>query len=351
MSDRKFGLDVLKIISMYGIILFHFANHSQIDLYNVPLSWSWTFLAFFKLWGGIGDCCFVLITGYLYHNRSIKLKRITNLWCSVWFYSVLLGMCCIAIGWGTVSYKGIVKMIFPVIYNEYPFFSAYIILFILIPFINKLLSEINLREYKLLAVILFLVVSIIPTIFNSSWIMTDTQLPAFLMLYVIGAGVGQYGRDFVDFGKRERAICLFIIIIAATWLSEILLHIYISKYSFYFAWDMNKTPVVIGGLLLFYVFLNVTINGNKIREFLPIISSSVFGVYLIHMNRYLKTPLLDVLFDNSSIYGTWWLPIQVLLGGAFVFVVCSLIEILRNKIMGNVIDNAFYRIYYFLVKR
>ena len=48
---RNYGLDILKIVMMLWIILFHMANHSQADLYTMPVSANWLFEALFKIGG------------------------------------------------------------------------------------------------------------------------------------------------------------------------------------------------------------------------------------------------------------------------------------------------------------
>lgn len=54
MKRQETGLDLIKVIMMFWIIMFHMANHSMIDLTAVPISWSWMFEAFCKLGGGGG---------------------------------------------------------------------------------------------------------------------------------------------------------------------------------------------------------------------------------------------------------------------------------------------------------
>ena len=51
-KQRKYGLDVLKILMMFWILLFHMANHSQVDLNTAPVTASWIFEAFCRIGGG-----------------------------------------------------------------------------------------------------------------------------------------------------------------------------------------------------------------------------------------------------------------------------------------------------------
>lgn len=101
---------------------------------------------------------------------------------------------------------------------------------------------------------------------------------------------------------------------------------------------MSKTPVVAAPILLFLLFLNIEVNNNKIRLLVLTVSSSVFGVYLIHMNRHLKVPLLDVHFDNVLTYGSWKLPAQIIFGTALIFMSCIIFDVIRSKTIEEVIE-------------
>ena len=244
-------------------------------------------------------------------------------------------------GWMDFSFKTLIKMVFPIIYNEYPFFSAYMVLYCLIPFLNKLLHILKRGELLVLIAVLFLVISIIPTVFNTSWIMTETQLPAFILLYIIGAGIGEYGNEL--FFKRnfcqKLALPAFLIVLLM-WISQIILHILIEKNPFYFVWDMNKTPVILAAIVVFMIFKDLQIKMRlwKFKNLIPLLSGSVFGVYLIHMNRNLKTILLDVWFDNTSTYGTWRLLPQVVGGAIVIFIGCSIVDIIRSKTVEKALE-------------
>lgn len=341
MKRRETGLDLIKVIMMFWIIMFHMANHSMIDLTAVPISWSWMFEAFCKLGGGVADCSFILITGYLYHNKKIKIYRILQLWFEVWFYSVGIGIICMISGVSTMTIKDIIKMIFPVTYNEYPFFSAYMILFLLIPFLNRLVQTLLIKQYQYLVWLLIVIVSIIPTFTFSSWVMTATQLPMFIVLYFWGAGIGKYGDNFILPAKLCN-YCVLVITGILVWFSEVILHI-IDQNPFYFVWDMNKFPVVLVAVELFILVKKIQLKGAA-EKTIRVFSQSVFGVYLIHMHRVLKTPLLDILFDNTSTYGTWKIMPQVLGGALLIYIVCVCIEQLRIHIVERLSEKYIHLI-------
>lgn len=88
--ERNLGLEFLKILSMFGIlilhlfgIVFHDTNLSRVNLLTAVLINS-----IFN----IGVSCFALISGYF--GVRLSYKKTTKLWSVIWFYSVISG--CIA---------------------------------------------------------------------------------------------------------------------------------------------------------------------------------------------------------------------------------------------------------------
>ena len=276
--------------------------------------------------GGIGDCVFVIITGFLYRDKKFKWERMLLLWLEVWFYSVFLGVMCIGTGISEISFKALIKMFFPVIYNEYPFFSAYVILYLLMPYLNKLCKELTRKQLEGLLMLLIMVISIVPTFMNASWIMTETQLPMFITLYLMGHYIGRYG--ITGFQKNRWNMALFGCFTLFMWFSSFVFK-YIGHTPFYLSWDMNKFPAVGAALFIFLVFLQIDIKSGKVSQCAKRLQASVFGVYLIHMHRMFKTPLLDRVFSNIGTYGTWRLYPQVILGAAGIFAGCVLVDKIR----------------------
>lgn len=49
-NEREQWIELLRIISMFWIIAFHFSDHGTIDMVTTPLCLNWVILAFFR-WG------------------------------------------------------------------------------------------------------------------------------------------------------------------------------------------------------------------------------------------------------------------------------------------------------------
>ena len=89
-DSRNYGIDLLRIISMLGVVFLHVLGHGGIlslDLSPVNFSMVW----FIEILAYPAVNCFVLISGYIgYKEEKIfpKIKNLLNLAFTVAFYSV-----------------------------------------------------------------------------------------------------------------------------------------------------------------------------------------------------------------------------------------------------------------------
>lgn len=84
-KKRNLNIEILRIIAMLWIIAFHYVEYGEVNMYTEPLSLNWRVMALAKFGGGVGNCIFVLISGYLLHDKKFKLSRIIILWAEIWF--------------------------------------------------------------------------------------------------------------------------------------------------------------------------------------------------------------------------------------------------------------------------
>lgn len=99
--------------------------------------------------------CYAMASGYLLFKSKCEFKKLVSLWCQVEFYSVVLF---IVLGIKSdVGIKEMISSLFPVLRNQYWYFTAYIVVFLLAPFINKMLLSLSDYEWKKLLLVLFII--------------------------------------------------------------------------------------------------------------------------------------------------------------------------------------------------
>ena len=76
------------------------------------------------------------------------------------------------------------------------------------------------------------------------------------------------------------------------------------------------------------VFVKTPISTNK---FINLISSTTFGIYLIHDDNYIRTFIWQILFKNFQYQTSIWLIPYSIGICLLVFIICSIIDLIRIK--------------------
>ncbi len=359
-SGRNYGLDLLKIVIMFCIVLFHFNDHGNVKLSaEMPLTLNWIALAFVSIFGAIGNCIFIFITGYFLCEKNFRIRRLSLLWAQVFFYSVLCRIITIAAGIDPLNIKMLVKTLMPVAFNRYWYFSAYVVILIASPFLNLIIRNLSQRQHFWLCVALLILFSVIPTVTKGSWfggeIGKENYLKIFITLYFVAAYIKFYGIRIIK--KQSVYLMLTIALIALEILSifairfvSILLHHDFSLIAF--TWGMDKINIIAVSISIFMLFKGMNIKGNKA---LASISASTFSIYLLHVGTWRL--VFGVIFNNELTYNTPWMIPQMFMCAISVCVVAiavdkiriymlekPLIKILDKIPVGQKIDGLFGKI-------
>lgn len=337
MREKKYypGIDILKFFAVLAVVLFHYADHGIVDLQAADLSYNWILLGILKCGGGIGNCLFILITGFLSINRKFDARVILKLWLQVFVASVI-GQAAYCMFSGSMpGLKNLVKTFLPVTFNVYWYFSSYIVIYLLMPFINTLLDTIGQRKHQILAVLSIVLFSVIPTFTTTAWLTGINQIAMMIALYLVGGYYRKYGMS-INARLLDVAMVLsmgFILV------SEYVIRRFTGFDPFYFAWEMNKTPIVVFAVAL---FLRVMDSNMGAAFPAKIISKHAFGIYLIHIG-WMSPLLYEKLFVNTF-YSS---PLMILHIAGYlvaVLVVCVLIDHLYQLLYKKVASNAIEKI-------
>ncbi len=112
---------------------------------------------------------------------------------------------------------GAIKALLPTIFKQYWFFTAYVVLYIFSPYINRLLTSLPKKQHLAFVGIMLLFWSIIPTFFTSTSNMYGNQALQFLMLYSIGAYFRMYPENRLNtmrFGAVGTVVCIGLMLLS-----------------------------------------------------------------------------------------------------------------------------------------
>jgi len=328
-KNRASNFELLRIVSMLLIILHHFVVHSSYNFINNNNSIvNNFFVALFQSGGKFGCVLFAMITGYFMIKSNIKLKKIIMMEGQVLFYSIILFLIFIISG-KQIGEGMVIKYFMPNIYKVYWFFSGYFILYLFIPYLNKMLLGLNKKEFLYLLGIGFGYLILLPNIFPDRAFISEVIY--LFYYYIIGAYIKLFGDKFTEKKYYLIVFCisylmmpLFSMFMRSLSISNISLSGEVWKFS-----RIDSIFIFISSICLFLYFKNLNIKHYKVINLLASLS---FGVYLFHehplMKKYLWRNLFSIdKFINSSLFIFEGLIIAVI-----VYMIGSIIEWIRQVI-------------------
>ena len=215
---------------------------------------------------------FALISGYTASKRPQRYEKIVQMWFQVVFYSfivtMILGMAGLTI---PLEPQEIKKLLMPVTFKSFWYFTAYFALFFMMPILNVFLFSIDEHTAKktfLVLIVLFSGLGVINDPFVSGKGYSAIWL---IVLYCLGA-LAKRIHLFEKRGSLTLGTC-FVVMCLCSWGELVLLN---SKRLI----NYISPTILLNGLILVVLFSRIKIKGNLIRKISPL----AFGVYLFQIN-------------------------------------------------------------------
>lgn len=344
-KERERNYELLRVIAMIMIVSLHYLGKGG-ALGNPsgglsPVGYtSWLLEAFCLASVNV----YILISGYFGIGEkkdniiTCVMKRPLRIWRQVMFYSVVIGVLCLIIGAQSFDIYTVFTYVFPTVTEHYWFATSYLLLTLLMPFLNSGFDRIDKRSMQGILFAMLLIFSLAKTLLpmHLPWDKKGYDVLWFLFLYLTGAYLRRYGAAWLT--SRAKAIALYVtgslftfaslLVVRYLYLHYGILGDFISygySYNFFFCY-----------LASIGLFLSFQSNGKAEKAascppLLQKISGATFGVYLIHEHvnlRYLWPKWFQCgRFCEASV------PVfllHMIFTVAVVYLVCTGIELLRS---------------------
>ena len=303
-EKRNYGIDLLRIISMVMIACHHILYHGGILENAVPFSG--IYKAAWLL--DIDVCCAVniygMISGYVGYGRKHRISRFLELYLQVLFYTVLTTVFFWFYKPELIDGDVIRWTFFPFTYRirVYWYYTAYFCLYFVMPFLDKLITILDQKETERLLAALFLVTSLLPTVFNRDFAYTDKGY-TFLwlaVLYLAGAYIKKY-----DIGSREkcyRFLLGFLLCILFVWFvkmrSEQISYMISHEYQKSTRLNQYVSPfIILCAMFLVLSFKEFQLS-EKAEKIVAFFSAASFDVYLFHDAPLIRTAFIKGAFTS-----------------------------------------------------
>jgi surface polysaccharide O-acyltransferase-like enzyme len=333
-TTRDSNIELLRIVLMIMIIMIHYlvrgyklplmGNNNYVPTENTPYYlFTFTFVI-------IAVNCYFFISGF--YSIKPKINNLISFIIQALFFSIISFLIAHFIFPNrNILHANIIETLFPISYNHWWFLNIYLALYVFSPIINAGISILNKNQILLIIIILiYLQTSYIFTGLNYLST-TGHSMYSMLLMYLLGR--------YCNINKIKIKHPGFLFIGFIIILFCIFYFLGIIKGSQSIAWRLltyNSIFNIIGSILFFYMFKNLTI---KNIPFLNKCAALSFGVYLFHESESLKIVVGKIpLYLSHHIHSGIGTIIILLLAAIFMFIIGIIIEKIRLLVSRPIID-------------
>ena len=329
-NKRNYGIDLLKIFSVINIIIIHINKFShQLSLnYNNRKYMSIWLLEVMGYWAVNG---FGLISGIVGYKKY-KFSNLIYIWFLSSFYSIIISLYLYYDN--KITLKHLFLSILPILLKRNWYLNAYFCMYLLLPFINYGIMNLNRKTYKNIIMFFFLFYSIYHIIGailvnerNNFHFLNDGYSSSWLtILYIVGGYFGKY--IFIDEINITLKNWIFWVLIYFV-SSYFTLKIYVKLKSDLFISYLSPS-MILQAISLIMIFSKLNFKRKWITKIISFLSQFTFNVIFIHLRLFLPDIKIKILFfkwvDELSpnmiffkIYGL----------GILIYAICSIIDYFR----------------------
>ncbi len=298
-ASRMANLEALRCVAMMMVVVLHFLGKGNLlgDVTAQDMGSAGTAAWILESFCIVAVNVYMLISGYFLSASSFKLSRLVKLYLQIWFYSVAAGMLAVVVGWvpsaeTAVDTHYFLSLLFPVSMGHYWFMTAYIFLYLLLPFVVKAVQLMNKRQMQIALGGLLFVFSICKSILPFRLEMDGQGYDClwYLCVFLASAYIRKFGVPFLQkkwhcgllyglgcMGALGELLCLRQIYLRTGSMGLIL------KISM----EYNHVLTFLAAVGLFGLFLQLRLSGLGAR-LVTAIAPYTLGVYLLHENMGLR---------------------------------------------------------------
>lgn len=333
---RNYGIDLLRMVLMLMVVAIHVLTHGGVIKATEQLSANYSMSILMESFVFCAVNCYALISGYVYIDSRYRFSGLVQIWLQALLYSLGIAVFVWILKPEYFSFEGLLIHSFPVSNAPYWYLSAYVGLFVLIPFLNAGIHSLSNEQAKKYQALLFFVFSIIPTIARKDTFFVNVGYSTIWLsyLYGIGACIKKFG--WGDSLKPCKAIWIYVCCVVISWgmkvgCESVTNYLLGTPKTGFILIAYTSPTIIIAAIALLIAFKNMRIP-TRFNGFISAFTPAAFGVYLIHEHEYFRNQFILNKFAFLAKLSTPVMIIGVLSAALVIFAVCLLIDWIRYKI-------------------
>lgn len=355
-NERQSNFELMRIVSMIFIILWHIICHGRIieNCMSLEIKSIFKFMRYIFI---VHVNSFIILMGYFQCGKRFNFSKMMSLIFQILFYSITIFLfLCIFGFFENIDLTMIIGILIPVSAVDYWFAATYLITYILSDYINVLINSFNHKEHKKFIIICFVIFSVIPFLTGMRLIKNDGyNIFHFIFLYILGAYLYKYPlKNNYIFNKMSvngyRLLVIILFFLCVTY--NYFLYDFASLHFFsgnlfdyitnvlYASQDSYSSPIVIIQTICYFEFFKTLNFRSKVVNY---ISSCMFGIYLFHENTYLRMNLYNILKINVGNFYGRKIFINMFIVFFIIFITGLAIELFRKFLAKILVKTSFYK--------
>lgn len=345
-TKRNSAVELLRIFCILMVIAGHYYAHGiayamapfTLETYSFRV----LVLQLISFGADIANDIFIMITGYYMIHSEVQGKRILRLIAEMFFYSWAIALIFYGTGMEPFSWEGLIDSLLP-IWSGYSWFvTCYVILCLLIPFINPFLKNLEQKSLLMLLLILFVIRFITPILGTQTFWNTTHGLEQFIFLYFIGAYIRLHGFQ-TKLLQNKWSWRILLVLTVGIWASVV---IGTAAFGYHYqdnALIANTTQYYPIFSAIISTILLVVVLGIKpfYSRVINTISGSVLAVYLIHDHPLVRQFIWWTISPNINQIGSNYIFVHMAQKVFAVFALCVVIDQCRILLLERPFKKTF----------
>lgn len=290
---RMANLELLRCVAMMMVIVLHYLGKGGMlsDLTGAAVSKAETAAWLLESFCIVAVNVYMFISGYFLCTSSFKVSRLIQLWLQIWAYSVGVGL--IGALTGVLQETAfdthyLLTLLFPVTMGHYWFMTAYVFLYLLLPFVGMAVKKMTKGQMQAALGILLLAFCVSKSILPVQLEMDRQGYDClwYLCVFVAAAYVRRFGSAFLE--RKGRGLLLYagccLLVFGGTFaLREVYLRTGGLERRIKMCLEYNHVLPFLAAAGLFGAFCRVRLRGRA-ADMVNRIAPYTLGVYLLHEN-------------------------------------------------------------------
>lgn len=322
-KQRAYGIDIARLTAMFMVVLLHNLGRGGVLDWTLDSIRDIAYLAI-ENYAIVAVNVFALISGYLSAGKPLKGRSIFSIWATACFWSTATALTGFALG--QIGKVELLTSPFPVSTAEYWYLNSFLILQLMVPFLNCAIA--SLTSFQLGVSTLALLIA--STLFKSTGLNEGYSTMWLAVLWLAGASIKRNKEKLDRVVSSKRLLFAYfllpLVVLYYQWKDVHVLEMDPLRWLAY-----SNPYVATSSICLFILATRINVSSEKLKKLLKQASPLAFAVYTIDNSNWFYSIWLNGrlswLLDKTTLIGV---PLLIFISLAF-FVGFLMLELFRTK--------------------